>query len=108
MDSPGQAGLVVPAFLLVGDVDPDLPGWLPPDVLLLSQGVLPRLLGRPPGLCRRRAAAAQELPGRKSLAALVPEYPPLFSVCGDRRAAFPSLGRPVRLLVAGRGGRQGR
>jgi len=62
LDSRRPARLVAHlGSLFLRDADSDLPRRLPPDVLLLPQGLLSRFLGRPARLCRRRAA--QELLG---------------------------------------------
>src|SRR5689334_8339214 len=98
-EAAGLVADVVSRALLVGDADPYLPGDVPLHLLLLSQGLLPRLLGRPAGL--RRGRAAQELLGGKSLASPHPELAPLLDV---RRRPLPAdawLGRAAFILVAG-------
>ena len=81
--------------LLAGVPDPDLPAGLPLHLLLLPQGLLPRLLAVAAGL--RRAGRAQQVHRREPLPADHPEHPPLLLL---RRVAVrdPADLRPRPLL----------
>src|SRR5262249_45317475 len=77
--------------------DPGISGHLSLDLLLLPQGVLPRLLAGPSRLCGRRGAKI--VLGREPLAAPVPEHP---SLCSVFRALLPRhalLGRDSGILL---------
>ena len=83
-----------------GGDHPDLPAWVPADLLLLPQGLLPVVVAVPAGLRGRRAAPP--LYRRDPVPAAGPERPPVFLL---RRAGLqrdPDLGtRSSRSISAG-------
>src|SRR5499426_603347 len=86
--------------LVAGVPDPGRARPLPPDLLLLPQGLLPVLLA---GAGRvRRARREDRLLGRDALSAVPPEPSPLHVVCGGAVHRHAGLGRDSRVPVSER------
>ena len=77
--------------VLAGDPHPVDPARLPDHLLLLPEGVLPVLLRRPAGVCRRRALGPPALRDGGDLPVHPPEPPPLSS-CTSRSSRCSSCG----------------
>src|SRR5499426_2852018 len=80
--------------------DPGRAGRLPPDLLLLPQGLLPLLLASAGRL--RRARREDRLLGRDALSADSPERPPLHLVRGGAVHRHADVGRHPRIPVSER------
>ena len=80
---------------LPGALHPDLPAGLPADLLLLPQGLLPRLLAVAAGV--RGVRAAQELQRRDAVPVDLQQHPPALPVLRDDLQHHPDLRRLRRL-----------
>src|SRR5205085_6297116 len=65
------------------------PAGLSDHLLLLPQGLLPLVLRRPAGVCRRRADDPSPLPARDGVSVHPPEPPPVLPVPRVRAAVLP-------------------
>src|SRR6478609_3026710 len=95
---PGLERVPVPAGRVVAAVrgaDAAVPAAVPHDLLLLPQGVLPRLLAVAARL--RRRGAAREVHGRDALPAPGPEPAPLLLLRGRGHLAHQHLRRGARV-----------
>ncbi|CAG7603428.1 Putative succinate dehydrogenase (membrane anchor subunit) (Succinic dehydrogenase) [Actinacidiphila bryophytorum] len=99
LHADGRRRRLAPVRLVVGAVaraaGAGLPAGLPADLLLLPQGLLPRLLGVAAGLRGRRAA--REVHRRDPLPAGDAERPPVLLLPGPAGRRDPDLRRGARL-----------